>query len=940
MDTRSVLIHNTSLTSPDPSSPRPAVESSPQQPLAADNPVPSQPVALLADLHSNIMNLSRSVQLTAAQIQLLERGLTFIPRPRKIDWEELRRDTYKYHRKIKLIDYYQDSESDQNRTPFVFPSTWEPKLSQVDGKIRRLIQLDNHILTQFIPTADRPDNLTAEERASITELRNNKHIVIKPADKGSKIVIMDNFQYIYEANRQLSDTRYYTPIEGSLQSETQITIRRLLTELYQTKFITAKQRDFLYGSDDPRPRIFYLLPKIHKTPSSWTIPFEVPPGRPIVSDCSSESYNVAQYIDSYLNPISVLHPSYLRDTYDFLQKIKPIAVPSHTYIFTIDIDSLYTNIDTPTGLQTVSKVFQTYPDATRPDQVLLKLLEISLTRNDFIFNDKYYLQIKGTAMGKKFAPAYANIYMSEWEREALQKCPLQPSMYYRFLDDIIGLWPYTLEQFQAFIDILNTHHPSITVKYEIHSTQVNFLDTTVFFQHIDTTRKKLSTKVYFKDTDTHALLHKQSYHPKHTFPGIIKSQIIRFHRISSSTEHFNQATRTLFTVLRKRGYSKRFLRTIKNNTLAGLSPTRSQHTQDSTLSIIATPVLGPISNHNLSISNPNPNLSSYLNLTPTIPNPNLSSYPNLTPTIPNPNPCPNPNLPASIPNHNLSPQPNLTSTSLIPISSPSRLTSSSSIEYLTPQQSRTTSCSTATRCRQRPLSNTAAETDLDRSTTAALVSTQSLVPLDNNLLSGVPENPLSPTTTLIPLITTFSHTLQPLHHSFKQNFSATQDQYPALQSYRIISALRRNKNLSDLLVHSAFSSLPSHTDRPVHTLHFRQRKFINNPHSHMSAPIHNSLSLNTPNIVYIITCTFCQKHYIGETKHPLQVRLKQHLHQISRASSSTTLYTHFQLHPITHLIITGLECGVRWTSGQRKLAEHRWIAKLDTVVPNGLNEKP
>ena len=36
----------------------------------------------------------------------------------------------------------------------------------------------------------------------------------------------------------------------------------------------------------------------------------------------------------------------------------------------------------------------------RPDKEILKLLEINLTRNDFQFDDKFYLQTKGTAMGK------------------------------------------------------------------------------------------------------------------------------------------------------------------------------------------------------------------------------------------------------------------------------------------------------------------------------------------------------------------------------------------------------------------------------------------------------------------------------------------------------------------------------------------------------------
>ena len=80
------------------------------------------------------------------------------------------------------------------------------------------------------------------------------------------------------------------------------------------------------------------------------------------------------------------------------------------------MDSLYTN--TNLGLTAVREAFQQYPDPNRPDDILLNLLEINLTRNDFVFNQQRYLQTRGTAMGKKFAPAYANIYMAAWEKLA------------------------------------------------------------------------------------------------------------------------------------------------------------------------------------------------------------------------------------------------------------------------------------------------------------------------------------------------------------------------------------------------------------------------------------------------------------------------------------------------------------------------------------------
>ena len=87
---------------------------------------------------------------------------------------------------------------------------------------------------------------------------------------------------------------------------------------------------------------------------------------------------------------------------------------------------------------------------------LLQLLEISLTKNYFEFNKEFFLQISGTAMGKKFAPAYANIYMAHWEETVFQKCPKLPNNYFRYLDDIWGTWTHSLEEYKHFIQILNT----------------------------------------------------------------------------------------------------------------------------------------------------------------------------------------------------------------------------------------------------------------------------------------------------------------------------------------------------------------------------------------------------------------------------------------------------------------------------------------------------
>uniref|UniRef100_G3N475 Uncharacterized protein n=1 Tax=Gasterosteus aculeatus TaxID=69293 RepID=G3N475_GASAC len=158
-----------------------------------------------------------------------------------------------------------------------------------------------------------PPNLSREEVSALEHLSNNKHIVIKPADKGSAIVILDREQYLWEGYRQLNDTKYYTKLAEPIYLNTIPKVITIINTLHEKKFVTLKQKHYLMGDTVPRPRLFYMLPKIHKDPAKWSKPYVIPPGRPIVSDCSSETYRTAEYIDHFLNPLSTTHPSYIKD---------------------------------------------------------------------------------------------------------------------------------------------------------------------------------------------------------------------------------------------------------------------------------------------------------------------------------------------------------------------------------------------------------------------------------------------------------------------------------------------------------------------------------------------------------------------------------------------------------------------------------------------------
>ena len=93
------------------------------------------------------------------------------------------------------------------------------------------------------------------------------------------------------------------------------------------------------------------------------------------------------------------------------------------------------------------------------------------------------------------------------------------------------------------------------------------MDVTIYKGTTFETSGYLDYKVFFKPTDTHQLLHCKSFHPHHTFKGIVKSQIIRFHRNSSNKQNFNEACSVLFNALKPREYSIRFLTKIKSETV-------------------------------------------------------------------------------------------------------------------------------------------------------------------------------------------------------------------------------------------------------------------------------------------------------------------------------------------------------------------------------------
>ena len=491
-------------------------------------------------LRRRIVNLS-TLELTQSKTDLLRRGLNFCPTPPPPKPESINKDIDAFARRLNLKEYHTPDDVDEiEQQPMYKPSTLEklnrkepmecfrpsiePYLNSYVEKLRQDIRDETLLHYRF-----ERNNLNKREREALNRLSNNKDIIIKPADKGGATVILNTSDYITEAMRQLSNEEYYEKVEKDLTSEHEQLINQCINNMIDNGEL-EKDTGQLLKSTDSRTPIFYMLPKIHK-PNH--------PGRPVVSSINSHTEKLSAYVDEFLRPLAEKLPSHIRDTTDFSKRLRRLGkVPENCILCTLDVSSLYTNIDTDEGLTIVEEELENAGQNQPSAKTLTCLLGKVLKLNNFTLNQENFIQVKGTAMGTRAAPNVANVYMGRLEEKFVYQTDWFGYIidWVRFIDDIFLIWNGYNDSLTAFIEYLNGVVPSIKFTHEVSHNSVNFLDTKV----IKDTRGNISTDVYQKPTDTQSYLHWTSAHPPHLKYSIPYSQALRLRRICSSTDTLKQ----------------------------------------------------------------------------------------------------------------------------------------------------------------------------------------------------------------------------------------------------------------------------------------------------------------------------------------------------------------------------------------------------------------
>ena len=218
---------------------------------------------------------------------------------------------------VKWFFHNEPTENFSEAPTFRVKSNWNPPKGHPTVEIF-LSKLETEIFSVLLGTP-LDYNLSTEEGLAMTGLAQDRNIIIKPADKGSCVVVWDREGYIAEADRQLNDNETYERsslkdvdlvklVEKSNIIFQSLRKRKLITE-EELKYFTYKYKKVTnFGK-------MYLLPKINKRLVNV-------PGRHVISNCGTHTGKASKFLDHHLQPIMKSCRSYIKDTNGFLSKLK------------------------------------------------------------------------------------------------------------------------------------------------------------------------------------------------------------------------------------------------------------------------------------------------------------------------------------------------------------------------------------------------------------------------------------------------------------------------------------------------------------------------------------------------------------------------------------------------------------------------------------------
>ena len=144
------------------------------------------------------------------------------------------------------------------------------------------------------------------------------------------------------------------------------------------------------------------------------------------------TYGVAKELDNIIHPLVGQSPHHLKNTQHFVQHIKEVKLEPGDIITSYDVRVLFISVPVHPSINIVKQILQQnqlLPQRTKMSiPQIITLLELCHKNTYFLFQDSYYKQVHGAAMGSPISPLGANLFMEEFKIKALSSAPHPPSM--------------------------------------------------------------------------------------------------------------------------------------------------------------------------------------------------------------------------------------------------------------------------------------------------------------------------------------------------------------------------------------------------------------------------------------------------------------------------------------------------------------------------------
>ena len=390
-----------------------------------------------------------------------------------------------------------------------------------------------------------PNNFPLRFRKALFDLKKDPNIHITKADKSNCVVILDKVTYNDKILELLSDQTTYKPLnKNPLDNE----IKNFNSKI---KSILKDNNDLLSKIKINAPSLPYLygLIKTHK-PNL--------PVRPIISSVGSCTYKLSKYLVAILSPLlGTISDSHIKNGLDICDKLTTININSETRLVSFDVVSLFTKVPIDDLLNFLNEHLKQC-NLGHPTHVIINLVKLCILDCTFVFNNKFYKQVFGMAMGNPLSPLLSNLYMEFFEINLLPKIKHSHFKWYRYVDDIIALINSNFNV-ENFLKELNDLVPSIqfTLEKENNNT-IAFLDILVIRSN-----NSFKFKIYRKPTNNLSYVHFYSGHTKKIKTSVFSSMFLRALRIVSP-EYLDEEETIIKNIGNSLCYPSNFLNNCHN----------------------------------------------------------------------------------------------------------------------------------------------------------------------------------------------------------------------------------------------------------------------------------------------------------------------------------------------------------------------------------------